>query len=137
MDGTVILSIIATIIAICGTIYGIISSKKQNDNSARDTNISQGREAGAVLSELGYIKAQIDEVKVKQDKMDDKYIKFIEELTKLTAFKNEATNKFTAIDRKMDDINKNLDKKVNDINTNFNKKIDDINNLIRHFHEEK
>ena len=55
------------------------------------------------------------EVKVKQDKMDDRYIKFTEELAKLSAFKNEAMTKFANIDTK----------------------IDDINNLIRHFHEKK
>ena len=79
------------------------------------THNNEGRETGTILTELGYIKAQIDEVKVKQDKMDDRYIKFTEELAKLSSFKNEASAKFTAIDNKIEDINK----------------------LIRHFHEEK
>lgn len=114
-DITITLSLAATIIAICGTIYGIFSNRKKNQDSDRNTNVNQGREAGAILSELGYIKAQIDEVKVKQDKMDDRYIKFTEELAKLSAFKIEAMGKFDTI----------------------NHQIEDINKLIRHFHEEK
>ena len=115
MDIAVTLSLLATVVAICGTIYGIFSNKKKNDDSDKHTNISQGREAGTILTELGYIKAQIDEVKTKQDKMDERYIRFTEEIAKLNAFKSEANNKFVNIDRKIDDINK----------------------LIRHFHEEK
>lgn len=115
MEIAVTLSLIATVVAIFSGIYGIFSNKKKNDDSNKHSNINQGREAGAILTELGYIKAQIDEVKVKQDKMDDRYIKFTEELAKLSAFKNEASAKFTAIDTRIDDINK----------------------LIRHFHEEK
>ena len=115
MDIAITLSLIATFVAICGTIYGIFSNAKKNHSSDKNDNVNAGREAGAILTELGYIKAQIDEVKVKQDKMDDRYIKFTEDLAKLTAFKIEATNKFNTIDTRLDDIN----------------------NLIRHFHEEK
>ena len=115
MDTAVTLSLIATLVAICSGIYGIISSKKKNDDTTKHANVNQGRETGTILTELGYIKAQIDEVKTKQDKMDDRYIKFTEELAKLSAFKNEASAKFAAIDTRIDDINK----------------------LIRHFHEEK
>ena len=115
MDITITISLCATVIAICGTVYGIFSNRKKNIETDRNTNINEGREAGAILTELGYIKAQIDEVKVKQDKMDDRYIKFTEELAKLSSFKNEAMNKFASIDTRLDDIN----------------------NLIRHFHEEK
>lgn len=115
MDIAVTLSLIATCVAICGTIYGIFSNRKKNNDSDKVMHTNEGRETGTILTELGYIKAQIDEVKTKQDKMDDRYIKFTEELAKLSAFKNEASAKFAAIDTRIDDINK----------------------LIRHFHEEK
>lgn len=115
MDIAVTLSLIATCVAICSGVYGIFSNKKKNDDSNRTANVSQGRETGTILTELGYIKAQIDEVKTKQDKMDDRYIKFTEELAKLSSFKTEALTKFASIDTRIDDINK----------------------LIRHFHEEK
>ena len=115
MEIAITLSLVATCVAIVSGVYGIFSNKKKNYDSDKTANVNAGREAGAILTELGYIKAQIDEVKVKQDKMDDRYIKFTEELAKLSAFKIEATNKFATIDTKIDDLNK----------------------LIRHFHEEK
>ena len=115
MDITITLSLCATVIAICGTVYGIFSNRKKNYDSDRVIHNSEGRETGTILTELGYIKAQIDEVKVKQDKMDDRYIKFTEELARLSSFKTEAMTKFASLDTRIDDINK----------------------LIRHFHEEK
>lgn len=106
---TITLSLIATVIAICGTVYGIFSNRKKNVQSDREENRNDGMQVGQILSELGYIKGQIDEVKAKQDKMDDRYIKFTEQIAALTAYKSESEHNFDDIYDKIDKINDKID----------------------------
>ena len=109
MDGAITLSIIATVVAICGTIYGIYSNRKKNIQTDREESLDSGRQVGQILSDLGYIKGQIDEVKIKQDKMDDRYIKLTEKLTELAAYKSESEHRFKDIDDRLDKIDAKID----------------------------
>ena len=109
MDGAITLSLIATVVAICGTVYGIISNRKKNVQTDKEENRSEGMQVGQILTELGYIKGQIDEVKSKQDKMDDRYIKFTEQIAALTAFKSESEHNFKDIYGKIDKLSDKID----------------------------
>lgn len=70
-------SIISATAGIIGVIFGLVTlfrNKRQDDNT-------EGRESGAVLSDLGYIKAGVDEIKAEQKEQRKTNIDFIRRLT--------------------------------------------------------
>lgn len=105
---------VAFILGLIGTIYGIYSNVKSNKNSDKKENTSEGRLEGQILSDLGYIKGQIDEVKNKQDKMDDRFINVAEKLAALTAFRQEANDHLHKLDEEVNQINE----RINNLHSN-------------------
>lgn len=84
-------SIISAIVGIIGVIFGLVSflrNKKQDDNT-------EGRESGTVLSDLGYIKAGVDEIKAEQKDQRKTNIEFI---TRLTAVEESTKQAHKRID---------------------------------------
>lgn len=84
-------SIISATVGIIGVIFGLVSflrNKKQDDNT-------EGRESGTVLSDLGYIKAGVDEIKAEQKDQRKTNIEFI---TRLTAVKESTKQAHKRID---------------------------------------
>ncbi|MBQ1371681.1 MAG: hypothetical protein IIY70_02000 [Oscillospiraceae bacterium] len=68
---------ISVLAAIAGIIFGLASffrNKKKDDSD-------EGKQTGTIMSELGYIKAGVDDMKRKQEKTDDTIIGFMKELT--------------------------------------------------------
>lgn len=86
-----IFSIISATVGIIGVIFGLVSflrNKKQDDNT-------EGRESGTVLSDLGYIKAGVDEIKAEQK---DQRKTNIEVITRLTAVEESTRQAHKRID---------------------------------------
>lgn len=84
-------SIISATVGIIGVIFGLVSflrNKKQDDNT-------EGRESGTVLSDLGYIKAGVDEIKAEQK---DQRKTNIEVITRLTAVEESTKQAHKRID---------------------------------------
>ncbi len=84
-------SIISATVGIIGVIFGLVSflrNKKQDDNT-------EGRESGTVLSDLGYIKAGVDEIKAEQKDQRKTNIEFI---TRLTAVEESTKQAHKRID---------------------------------------
>lgn len=76
---------------IAGVVFGIVTlfrNKKQDDTQ-------QGRESGTVLSDLGYIKAGVDEIKSEQKEQRKTNIEFI---TRLTAVEESTKQAHKRID---------------------------------------
>ena len=85
-------SIISATVGIIGVIFGLVSflrNKKQDDNT-------EGRESGTVLSDLGYIKAGVDEIKAEQKDQRKTNIEFITRLTAVEESKNRLTSESTS-----------------------------------------
>lgn len=84
-------SIISATVGIIGVIFGLVSflrNKRQDDNT-------EGRESGTVLSDLGYIKAGVDEIKAEQKDQRKTNIEFI---TRLTAVEESTKQAHKRID---------------------------------------
>ena len=76
---------------IAGIVFGLVTlfrNKKQDDTQ-------QGRESGTVLSDLGYIKAGVDEIKSEQKEQRKTNIEFI---TRLTAVEESTKQAHKRID---------------------------------------
>lgn len=84
-------AIVAIVGGIAGVVFGIVTlfrNKKQDDTQ-------QGRESGTVLSDLGYIKAGVDEIKSEQKEQRKTNIEFI---TRLTAVEESTKQAHKRID---------------------------------------
>ncbi len=74
MDSVTLISILA---AVAGVVFGVITffrNKKKDDSE-------DGRESGTILTELGYIKSGVDDLKRKQEKSDETIMNFMKDLT--------------------------------------------------------
>lgn len=70
-------AIISAVVGIIGVVFGLVSlfrNKRQDDDR-------QGRESGMVLSDLGYIKAGVDEIKAEQKEQRKTNTEFVSRLT--------------------------------------------------------
>ncbi|MBD9060690.1 MAG: hypothetical protein EGR45_01535 [Ruminococcaceae bacterium] len=83
-----IITIISVIAAICGVVFGAAAyaRNKRQDN----------REDGSYRSDIGYIKASMDEIKHKLDKQEQQYLDLV---TRLTAVESSAKQAHHRIDR--------------------------------------
>jgi len=76
--------------ALIGTILGIVLSYVAFlRNTKRDSN-DEGRETGQVLTELGYIKGGIDDLKQEQRRQQETNIELITRLTSVEASAKQA-----------------------------------------------
>ena len=74
MDIAVVVSVIG---GAAGVIFGIVTlfrNKRKDDEAG-------GKRDGIVLTELGYIKSSVDDIKRKQDKQDEQTVNFLRELS--------------------------------------------------------
>lgn len=84
-------AIISAVVGIIGVVFGLVTlfrNKRQDDEH-------EGRESGTVLSDLGYIKAGVDEIKAEQK---DQRKTNIELITRLTAVEESAKQAHKRID---------------------------------------
>ena len=84
-------TIVAIVAGIAGVVFGLVTlfrNKRYDDNK-------EGRESGTVLSDLGYIKAGVDEIKAEQKDQRKTNIEFI---TRLTAVEESTRQAHKRID---------------------------------------
>mgnify|MGYP001477056011 FL=1 len=93
MELTVIISIACTVL---GAAIGYATFRKNREKDVEE----EGKVDGVVLTEIGYIKAGIDDIKRKQDKQDELYIKIAERLTAVEASAKQAHHRIDRLEGK-------------------------------------
>ena len=87
-------AVIGIIVGVGGFIFGLVTffrNKKADDSS-------EGRKDGTILTELGYIKSGVDDIKRKQEKQDEQNLKFAERLTSVEASAKQAHKRLDKIE---------------------------------------
>ena len=74
---SIITSAIGLLGTICAIIFGYIAFRR---NETKDA-CSEAKQDGAVMTELGYIKSGVDDIKRKQDKQEQQHIEVVTRLT--------------------------------------------------------
>lgn len=92
MDGY---AVISTGIGVIGTVCAIFFGYCAFNRSRKAAEVSAGQQTGQILSELGYVKAGVDDIKKKQDKQDERYI---ETITRLTAVEQSSKQAHKRLD---------------------------------------
>lgn len=78
--------------AICAIAFGYAAFKR---NQKADEN-NEGKQNGTILTEIGYIKAGVDDIKRKQEKQDERHVELI---SRVTAVEQSAKQAHHRIDR--------------------------------------
>lgn len=89
-------AIIGIIVGVGGFIFGLVTffrNKKSDD-------ASEGRKDGTILTELGYIKSGVDDIKRKQEKQDEQNLIFAERLSSVEASAKQAHKRLDAMEGK-------------------------------------
>lgn len=61
----------------------------------------EGKSSGAILTELGYIKSNTEELKRKLDKQDDRHIEFVGRVTAVEASTKQAHKRIDTIESRL------------------------------------
>lgn len=97
MDFGQIAVVVSVLGGIAGVIFGVTTlfrNKKQDDEE-------DGRQTGVVLTELGYIKSSVDDIKRKQDKQDEQTIGFLRELTEVKESAKQAHKRIDTLEERI------------------------------------
>lgn len=77
MEATIVLSIISVL----GTVSSIVFAYLAYKRNSKTDNKQEGKNEGALISDVGYIKSSIDREK-NMDKLEDRYNQLSNQLTK-------------------------------------------------------
>lgn len=77
---------------VCAIVFGYLAFKRNNKS---DDNAA-GKKDGVLLTEIGYIKSGVDDIKRKQEKEDERHVQVV---SRLTAVEESAKQAHKRIDR--------------------------------------
>lgn len=80
--------------SILGAILGYLGFMR---NAKKDSEC-EGKESGTILTEIGYIKAGVDDIKRRQEKQDDRHLEIIGRLTAVEASSKQAHKRLDTIE---------------------------------------
>lgn len=90
------IAILSAILGLLGTVCAIVFGYASYKRNCRTDNKDDGKESGTILTEIGYIKSGVDDIKRKQDKQDERHIEII---SRVTAVEQSAKQAHHRIDR--------------------------------------
>jgi len=90
------IAVLSTVLGILGTICAIVFGFATYKRNCKVDNENEGKEAGTILTEIGYIKAGVDDIKRKQERQDERHLEII---TRITAMEQSAKQAHLRIDR--------------------------------------
>lgn len=90
-------ALIGVACSILGAILGYLGFVRNFKKDCEDN----GKSSGAILTELGYIKSNTDEIKRKQDKQDERHIDFVGRITAVEASAKQAHKRIDTIEGRL------------------------------------
>lgn len=85
-DNATIFTIIGAVGAACGVLFGYVGYLKGTKKDSR----AAGEKSGTLLTEIGYIKSGIDDIKRKQERQDEQHIDTVKRLAAVEASAKQA-----------------------------------------------
>lgn len=82
---------------VCTIVFGYIAFRRNNKND--DT--AEGKKDGVLLTEIGYIKSGVDDIKRKQEKEDERHLKVVERLSVVESSAKQAHHRIDELQNKL------------------------------------
>lgn len=89
-----IVAAIGLVSTVCAIIFGYAAFNRNNKTDTED----EAKRDATVLTEIGYIKSGVDDIKRKQDKQDEQYMKMAERVTAVEASAKQAHKRIDRIE---------------------------------------
>lgn len=89
----IILSVLSALGIVFSILFGYIAYKRR-DKCDTET---EGKKDGVLLTEIGYIKSGVDDIKRKQEKQDEQYVDVVTRLTAVEASSKQAHHRIDTI----------------------------------------
>ena len=70
-----------TVLGIIGTVCAIVFGYIAFHRNSRSDDEAEGKKDGVLLTEIGYIKSGVDDIKRKQEKEDERHVQVVSRLT--------------------------------------------------------
>lgn len=97
MNGlNVFLAVLGGVGTVCAIVFGFLAFRR-NDKSDQSES---GRKDGIILTELGYVKSGVDDIKRKQDKQDAQHIEVVQRLSAVESSAKQAHHRIDRIEGK-------------------------------------
>ncbi|HBD87052.1 MAG TPA: hypothetical protein DC001_06465 [Clostridiales bacterium] len=87
-------ALISAACAILGAIIGYVGFLRTSKQDSKDL----GKEKGTILTEIGYIKAGIDDIKRKQEKQDERHLEIISRLAAVESLAKQAHSRLDRLE---------------------------------------
>lgn len=88
------------VISIVGGIAGVVFGCLTFFRNKRTDDAAGGKKDGIVLTELGYIKSGVDDIKRKQEKQDEQYVGVVSRLTAVEESSKQAHKRLDRLEDK-------------------------------------
>lgn len=76
---------VLTVLSACGTVGSVTLAYLAFMRNRRQDESGRGQHSGTILTEIGYIKSGIDDIKKRQEQQDSRYLALLERLAVLEA----------------------------------------------------
>lgn len=83
-------------VGIVGAVLGVVAFLR----GRRADDAGEGKKDGIVLTELGYIKSGVDDIKRKQEKQDEQYVGVVSRLTAVESSAKQAHKRLDKLEEK-------------------------------------
>lgn len=94
----IILTIISVVSSLCAIVFGVAAFRR---NQKKD-DAEAGSEKGTMLTEIGYIKGGIDDIKAEQREQRKTNTEFVSRLTEVEASAKQAHKRLDGIERRIE-----------------------------------
>lgn len=93
-EAALLSAVLGVLGTVCAIAFGYATWKR---NCKADDN-DDGKESGTILTEIGYIKAGVDDIKRKQEKQDERYTSMVERLSSVEASAKQAHHRLDRLE---------------------------------------
>lgn len=93
----IFLTVLSVVSTVCAIIFGYLAYKRSEKHEIK----GEGKKDGVVLTELGYIKSGVDDIKRKQEKQDDQIGKVVERLSSVESSAKQAHHRIDTIEQQL------------------------------------
>lgn len=97
-----LITFVSVTIGIIGGVLAAVFGIKNSRRTDKTDNNAEGKKDGVILTEIGYIKSGVDDIKRKQETQDKQHIEVV---TRLTAVEESSKQAHHRIDGLEDKIN--------------------------------
>lgn len=95
------MEVFTTVFGIVGTACAIVFGYLAFRRNSKTDDTAEGKKDGVLLTEIGYIKSGVDDIKRKQEKEDERHVQVVSRLTAVEASAKQAHHRLDSLEDKI------------------------------------